>query len=1046
MKKREQILVLNVNLKEMNIKNGGVVAKITPNNIVKISENELFRQEEFVKEVIVKDQRTGVDRTMRLFRGVVIDFSDGHKSEKLNEAISTIALKEGIKLIFDNLAQKIVGVKEMHVKRVLRSASQFRAAKATFSDSAQQEQIREFASFNTLASYTGKEMSPAKVEAYISNVLSSSLSAGQGYTSISVPDFSTIIAKEEVIVFDKDRGVLKKLRNEQIKITATDGGGVITPSAAITVAKRLGVISPGEARRLRKVYSEGGLKALLQEKAWRKKVPSAFQVRYGWQKGLLVVAEHDFRDEQGQTFDLVFGDGATKGLVKKVEYVLKGGKVEKVTREDGVEDVNLAVVNVAKPKPRKWQTLTYQYITNMVMEWSELKALADEAFEFIISATKSPQNAMAVLGMAFANEEDEEVRTTSQKLVRLLAASPAIFNNRWVQNKLSDLLRKKVENFKKGRVPVEDGKYVYITGDPVVLVGSSPLLKAGEAFYIGQNGVETGERVLLRSPNNHKSEVATVTLVDRQELREAYGHIKNVLILNVLDDTLLRLGGADVDGDKVFMSAHPILIGAAKRLQNEPLVHGDYGAPEANKMKFGDEAVLEYDLRTVAPSPVGIVTYYTVAYADLAQCEGYDENLRMRYWNRAALGRIIQGRVIDDAKKGTSTQIPAVLVHNNIPHWLVDAEPEVRENGVVVYKSTSPMGRLYDYVEEVLLPRLNEPRGEKSISLLNKLNYNPVIVAKLAEITGQLSANYRRDVARLMQEKEVLEQEVYNERFKALVEKHQRDLAFFVRDYDASDVVASIVLADATYEAQNNKPSSYLYVVAIDYLVMALRKRGDAFRLVPVLNELKIVEDGTPVRVYQGVIFFNDEEGDIDSIGRAPKWVEDGLYTAVFANDRNYLLVPRTFEEQEAMAQVEPIASLEIKGFKANGFESAEELAEAMKGHQVLLRKKKSVKTGDDIIALYTLNGDEVGVLAGQYSALFAPFVAEKGTVADVIDAVPLRGVVSATLFFHFEERTVEEETPVLSEEAQEAVESVTSIIDLAQFDEDDAFDLSIIL
>lgn len=679
------------------------------------------------------------------------------------------------------------------------------------------------------------------------------------------------------------------------------------------------------------------------------------------------------------------------------------------------------------------------------MYWEELKALADKAFEFITSATKTPQDAMAVLGMAFANEEDEEVRTTSQKLVRLLAASPAVFNNRWVQKKISDLLRKKIENFKKGRVPVEDGKYVYITGDPVVLIGGSPLLKAGEGFYIGQNGVETGERVLLRSPNNHKSEVAIVTLVDSPELREAYGHVKNVLILNVLDDTLLRLGGADVDGDKVFMSAHPILIGASKRLQNEPLVHGDYGAPEAKKMEFGDGAVLEYDLRTIAPSPVGIVTYYTVAYADLAQCEGYDENLRMRYWNRAALGRIIQGRVIDDAKKGTVTEIPDVLVHNNIPHWLADAEPGVREN-VTVYKSTSPMGRLYDYVEEVLLPRLNKPRGEKSIALLDKINYNPVITAKLAEITGHLSSAYRRDVARLIQEKEVLE-EVYNERFKTLVAKHQRDLAFHVKDYDASDVVASIILADATYEARNDKPSSYLYVVAIDYLVMALRKRGDAFRLAPVLNETKVVEDGTPVRVHKGIIFFNDEDGDIDSIGRAPKWVADGQYTVVFANDRNYILVPRTFEEQEAMAQVEPIASLEIKGFKANGFESAEELAEAMKGHQVLLRKKKSAKTGDDIIALYTLNGDEVGVLAGQYSALFAPFVGEKGVVADVRDAVALRGVVSATLFFfHFEERTVEEETPVLSEEAQEAVESVTSIIDLAQFDEDDAFDLSVIL
>lgn len=1045
MKKREQVLVIQVALKELEIVNEEVVAVITPQHLIKTSENELFRQKQFMKELAVKDNKTGVDKIVHLFKGVIVDFSDGYKSEKKNTAIATIALKKGVKLLFDDLAQKVVGITQMHVKRALRSASQFLGGRGLFAEASLVEVIRQFASYNTLASFYGRELSPAKVEAYISLPLSTSLSAGGGYTSISVPDFSTVIAKEEVVVFDTERVVLRKLRNHDIKVTGTDGGGVITPPAAIATAKRLGIISAGEARRLRKVYLEGGLKALLQEKVWCKKVPSAFQVRYGWQKGLLVVAEHDFRDEKGRKFDLVFGDGATKGLVKKTEYVLKGGKIEKVTREDGVEDVSLSVVNVAKPKLRKWQTLTYQYITNMVMHWDELKALTDEAFEFVVSATKSPQDAMAVLGMAFANEEDEEVRTTSQKLVRLLAASPAAFNNRWVQNKLSDLLRKKIENFKVGKVPVRDGKYVFITGDPVVLIGGAPLLKPGEAFYIGENGVETGERVLLRSPNNHKSEVAMINLVDSPELREAYGHVKNVLILNVLDDTLLRLGGADVDGDKVFMSAHPILIGVAKRVQDEPLVHGDYGAPEANKTAFSDEAVLEYDLRTVAPAPVGIVTYYTVAYADMAQCDETNDDLRMRYWNRAALGRIIQGRVIDDAKKGTQTEIPAVLEHSNLPHWLVGKEPGVYDN-MTVYRSTSAMGRLYDYVEEVLLPRLNEPRGDKSIALLDKITYSPFISAKLSEVTGELSSAYRRDVARLMQEKDALSEEVYNERFKVLVAKHQTTLAFFVKDYDASDVVASIILVDATYEAQSDKPSSYLYVVAIDYLVMALRKRGDALRLAPILNERQIVEDGTPVRVYEGVVFFNDEEGNVDSIGRAPKWVADGQYTVVFANDRNYILVPRTFEELEEMAQVEPVASLEIKGFKANGFESAEELAEAMKGHQVLLRKKKSVKTGDEIIAVYTLNKEEVGVLAGQYSLLFKPFVGEKGVVADVRDAVALRGVVSATLFFHLEERTMEEETPALSEEAQEAVESVTSVIDLADFDEDDAFDLSVIL
>ena len=94
----------------------------------------------------------------------------------------------------------------------------------------------------------------------------------------------------------------------------------------------------------------------------------------------------------------------------------------------------------------------------------------------------------------------------------------------------------------------------YITCDPLAYFEPEKALKPREAFFADRDGVRLNPSTngfvgLIRHPHLNRTEKARVKLVDRKEL----WYLRNILVINACDDTFLRMGGADVDGDKVMI-------------------------------------------------------------------------------------------------------------------------------------------------------------------------------------------------------------------------------------------------------------------------------------------------------------------------------------------------------------------------------------------------------------------------------------------------------------------------------------------------------------
>lgn len=121
---------------------------------------------------------------------------------------------------------------------------------------------------------------------------------------------------------------------------------------------------------------------------------------------------------------------------------------------------------------------------------------------------------------------------------------PQITKDGYVAKAAKTAYRKQKMTIRGGALP-NAGKFFCITADLVDLFGGNGL-KAGQCSI---KSLPEGKLILVRYP--HTSEASFVVL-DNVHIDNGITD-SNVLVLNNYDDSLRRLGGADYDGDKVFV-------------------------------------------------------------------------------------------------------------------------------------------------------------------------------------------------------------------------------------------------------------------------------------------------------------------------------------------------------------------------------------------------------------------------------------------------------------------------------------------------------------
>lgn len=1088
---------------------------VSYDDLFSMSENHVFRNPKFYKQTIadkVINKDTGETRQVTLnFAKFLVMRNDKRTVTPEDSNVVEDFLTFGIMIHFVEpkdpskfahlpKIEVIFGAKEFHYKDTLRSASQARQAKFLCTDIDMVGEVRTHASYGWVDRLRGRVFKTvAKIEPYIGLALSSTLPAGKGYTDINIYDYETELNMKGALTQVRlENGETKIVNYEEhfgkdtMTHEITDGQSIISPKALVKAMYEIRVIYKSEYKRLMKAFADGIKFAdqLVHEELGRiwNKIPMGIQFRYGLKKGFAIVIDHDYTDRNGNQFDFVFPNGADKGEVKRYrnQYVpmeerdawMEGFNKEVASlKKNGAEflpkvvfrgrnyveidngagasdnDVELAIANVATRKEKNWAVLNYQFIQALNLSFEEvLKPLSAKAIRKISSALNSVEEAKVFLGM-IDNGDAEEYgeRNHVQNVRSFLDAHQDIFGSKWIRKSIIKLMNKSVQDMAKGRIPIEDSRYVYIIADPnTLLKNGQPILKAGEYYWNG----EVGTRAIFRSPLIHKSEAVKIELVNRPELEEAFGHMKNVLIMNVFDDTLPRMGGADTDGDKVFMTSEELIVNAVET--GLPLVFGDTETQKLEAFAWEEEIIrkktFQYNMGTSKPSQIGIVTDYCTSIADKARDTRTSKEKADEFWNLVVEGRITQGKIIDDAKSGTTTNIPENIETKFFPTWLRGE----RDN---TYKSQSPMGKLHAWINEVAFPYFEKNYGTMDPTYKNNIlskvkGYEPIEVERIQPEIAKMESAYRTETRDLfthyeerikslrvsllasgVSESDIKDftKELEDERgkeFEKLIEGYQTMLA----SLDASTAMigmAAINVAENIVHSSADKVPSFPYVVAGEYVKAMLRLVDGNTKLVRVHDadgglwteqvrvenrKDAVMKKGEYHVIRTGIVYVGEEVvGEVHGI-------EDGEYKTYAKDNQFFLRVPVQSEAKEEVERSrEQVVSFNIKGFKR--FNTTLNEVQNMVLSKVVTLKASSNKEGNWINLIH--DGKEIGSV-GKETIINGAYV--EGKQLEVISVQPIKGILKATARVVGDEVIVKTESaPVEQTEAVEEPASVNS-------------------
>lgn len=398
----------------------------------------------------------------------------------------------------------------------IESASQARQGEALYFQGtpAEVEEFRNEMVYGAKFSNSEGKAIIAQVETRYGLCLTSTKEIGTDWTYKIVDDPETKYSAK-VKMYQGGRIVEEE---KDLELSPHDGGGTITPKAALKIAYRLGKISTRDyIFFLENFKCMDSLKNSIKlQKIWAK-VPSAYQIRYAGTKGLIVVYPHD--EKHGIQEEMVF----TKSMWK-------------YTPDTDKYAIPLEIASWSKPSKEE-AYLNYQFIQALDIKAEDLINLAKMKLdaisnEYLVNADKAKE----VLGLMGKIGDDESDDPLVSKLTHVLNADEDMLSDKKVQADLKKLVEKFILRMAHGRIPVP-GSFIYIFSDPGVIFGEAPVLAKGEYWFNNHTGIYAG----FRSPLIYWSEPCKFNMVQKNE----FWYLHDVILFNIFDDALPRAGGAD---------------------------------------------------------------------------------------------------------------------------------------------------------------------------------------------------------------------------------------------------------------------------------------------------------------------------------------------------------------------------------------------------------------------------------------------------------------------------------------------------------------------
>jgi len=311
-------------------------------------------------------------------------------------------------------------------------------------------------------------------------------------------------------------------------------------------------------------------------------VPSAFQVRYGQVKGILLVFDFDKYTDGVIWEDIIFTRSMWKADfdAKKAEFL---------------------VANVSK-RPRRYAEMNYQMFTTLNNQicFDDILPYVDSIKEFMQKALSTPEGALQFLGLlsdisdwnselddggeggeAGGNSEYNSVDRVSA----VIQANPQLaMNIRWVKQSIKRRIDQVSKKMLAGKIPMPRSSVTIMGCDPIAFFNRLRVDRLGHYSFEGENedcggvgadkklvvpkhkqarelaayefyrGSHAGKLLATRNPLTHHAQIRKLNCVTNKGSSYWYRHLGQVILFNVHDETNLGMGGADFDGDMCILT------------------------------------------------------------------------------------------------------------------------------------------------------------------------------------------------------------------------------------------------------------------------------------------------------------------------------------------------------------------------------------------------------------------------------------------------------------------------------------------------------------
>lgn len=222
------------------------------------------------------------------------------------------------------------------------------------------------------------------------------------------------------------------------------------------------------------------------------------------------------------------------------------------------------------------------------------------------------------------NEEriQEFMRSSDSYWIKSLILYPELKNDKFVKEKIKELLRVKIRNACLGEIFV-DGNFQVIVSDPYGFMQSvcglpvTGLLKDGEFYsnYWNERGVTQVDS--MRSPLTYRSEHVVLNLRKDEETEKWYRYCKLGIILNFHGHECVNYAGSDFDYDILSTTSNQTMI--QNTYKDELPVY--YVPPKPKKIVFEERDLYNADCFSFGSIIGQITNKSSNAYALLPNLE-----------------------------------------------------------------------------------------------------------------------------------------------------------------------------------------------------------------------------------------------------------------------------------------------------------------------------------------------------------------------------------------------------------------------------------------